>query len=108
MRCYRQALYVYNEKSWHLAEVCVLLLLAFLFFTSVFFSEETFYRGRVSSVGRALDCRAGGRGFDSRRQLRSEGTSFVLQKARPSRGSEDHVKIVSLISTFVLNTLTLK
>ena len=23
-------------------------------------------RGRISSVGRALDCRAGGRGFDSR------------------------------------------
>ena len=25
-------------------------------------------RGRISSVGRALDCRAGGRGFDSRRR----------------------------------------
>ena len=33
LRCYRQALYVYNEKSWHLAEVCVILLLAFLFFS---------------------------------------------------------------------------
>ena len=53
MRCYRQALYVYNEKSWHLAEVCVLLLLAFLFFTSVFFSEETFTAaGLAQSVER--------------------------------------------------------
>ena len=33
---------------------------------------------------------------------------FALQTVRPSRGSDDHVKIVSLISIFVLNTLTLK
>ena len=47
--------------------------------------------------------------------LRNEGTTFALQTGRPSRGSDDHIKwwsrkkkIVSLISTFVLNTLTLK
>ena len=51
--------------------------------------------------------------------LRNEGTVFALQTAGPSRDSDDHVemavpspvgdvKIVSPISTFVLNTLTLK
>ena len=51
--------------------------------------------------------------------LRNEGTVFALQTAGPSRDSDDHVemavpspvgdvKIVSPISTLVLNTLTLK
>ena len=49
--------------------------------------------------------------------LRNEDTAFALQIARPSHGSDDHVewrsrlgdiKIVSPISTFMLNTLTLK
>ena len=51
--------------------------------------------------------------------LRNEGTVFALQVAGLSRGSDDHVemavpspvgdvKVVSPISTFVLNTLTLK
>ena len=50
--------------------------------------------------------------------LRNEGTAFALQTAGPSRGSDDHVeavpsplgdvKIVPPITTFVLNTLTLK
>ena len=30
-------------------------------------------RGRISSVGRALDCRAGGRGFDSRGRTNTQG-----------------------------------
>ena len=71
---------------------------------------KLFKRGRITSVGTALDCRAEGR---------NEGTSLVLQTARPSSGSDDHVKrrsrirketykrLVSSISTFVLNTLTL-
>ena len=58
------------------------------------------YRGRFSSVGRALDCRAGGRGFDSWGRTNTQGLKitekwrffFVLQTARPSRGSDDHVK----------------
>ena len=63
--------------------------------------EKGFNRGRISSVGRALDCRAGGRGFDSRGRTNtqglkttenSEGTSFAPQAAGPSRGSDDHVK----------------
>ena len=52
-------------------------------------------------------------------QLRNEGTTFALQTVGPSRDSDDHVemavlspvrdvKIVSPISTFVLNTLALK
>ena len=32
-----------------------------------------FDRGRISSVGRALDCRAGGRGFDSRGRTNTQG-----------------------------------
>ena len=58
------------------------------------------YRGRFSSVGRALYCRAGGRGFDSWDRTNTQGLKitekwrffFVLQTARPSRGSDDHVK----------------
>ena len=83
-----------------------------------------FNRGRISSVGRALDFRAGGRGFNSWDQTNTQGlkmtekggTAFALQMARPSRGSDDHVKwrserhksIVPPVSAFVLNTLTLK
>ena len=52
---------------------------------------------RISSVGKALDCRAEGRVFDSRGRtntqgLRNEGTPFTLQAARPSRVSDDYVK----------------
>ena len=52
---------------------------------------------RISSVGRALNCRAEGREFDSQGRtntqgLRNEGTPFTLQAARPSRVSDDHVK----------------
>ena len=51
-------------------------------------------------MGRALDCRAGGRGFRPGPEptirvlklLRNEDTPFALQMARPSRGSDDHVK----------------
>ena len=57
--------------------------------------------------------------FESVSSLRNEDTAFALQTTGPSRGSDDHVemavpspvgdvKIVSPISTFVLNTLTLK
>ena len=46
--------------------LCHIIISLFVFSLS-FFSKETFYRGRVSSVGRVLDCRAGGRGFDFRR-----------------------------------------
>ena len=36
-----------------------------------------FSRGRTSSVGRALDCRAGGRGFDSRSQTNTQGLKIT-------------------------------
>ena len=35
------------------------------------------YRGRISSVGRALDCRAGGRGFDSRGRTNTQGLKIT-------------------------------
>ena len=33
--------------------------------------------GRISSVGRALDCRAGGRGFDSRGRTNTQGLKIT-------------------------------
>ena len=66
-------------------------------------------RGRISSVGRALDCRAGGRGFDPRREptntqglnitVRNEGSRFALQAATPSRGSDEHAKWLSRLQS---------
>ena len=56
---------------------------------------------RISSVGRALDCRGEGRGVLNPgagpivmvlKQLRNEGTHFALQRDRPSRGLDDHEK----------------
>ena len=60
-------------------------------------------RSSVSSVGRALKCWAGGRGFNSRGWTNTQGLKiteksryslclFVLQAVRPSRGSDDNVK----------------
>ena len=34
-------------------------------------------RGRISSVGRALDCRAGGRGFDSQGRTNTQGLKIT-------------------------------
>ena len=36
-----------------------------------------FNRGRISSVSRALDCRAGGRGFDSWRRTNTQGLKIT-------------------------------
>ena len=38
-----------------------------------YFIGVCIYRGRFSSVGGALDCRAGGRGFDSRGRTNTQG-----------------------------------
>ena len=35
------------------------------------------HHGRTSSVGRALDCRAGGRGFDSRGRTNTQGLKIT-------------------------------
>ena len=50
------------------------------------------YRCRISSVCRVLDCRAGGRWFESRGRT---NTAFSLQTARPSHDSDDHVNLRS-------------
>ena len=39
--------------------------------------EIKFNRGRISSVGRALDCRAGGGGFDSRGRTNTQGLKIT-------------------------------
>ena len=88
---------------------------------------NTSWPRRISSVGIALDCRAGGRGFDSRDRTNTQGLKITEKwryslctasgwtfawlgwpgkMAVPSRVGE--VKIVPPISAFVLNTLTLK
>ena len=38
---------------------------------------ENSYRGRISSVDRALDCRAGGGGFDSRGRTNTQGLKIT-------------------------------
>ena len=40
-------------------------------------SQIPFNRGKISSVGRALDCRAGGRGFDSRGRTNTKGLKMT-------------------------------
>ena len=84
-------------------------------------------KNRISSVGRALDCGAGGHGFDSRGRTNTQDLT-VTEKWRYSLCSASgwtfawlgwprkmavpspvgEVNIVSPIGTFVLNTLTLK
>ena len=94
-------------------------------FTLFWVSDWT---GGISSVGRAHDCRAGGRGFDSRAWTITQGLLKISEKWRcslctssgwtfpwlgwpgkvavlPPVGDE---KIVSTISTFVVNTFALK
>jgi len=39
--------------------------------------EMKFNRGRISSVGRALDCRAVGRGFDSLDRTNTQGLEIT-------------------------------
>ena len=56
----------------------------------------TTHRGRIHNpVGRALDCRAGGGGFD-------------FPNRNNTQGLIEDVKIVTSISAFMQNTLTLK
>ena len=94
---------------------------------TIIFLITIFGCGRTRSVGRALDCRAGGHRFNSWGWTNTQGlkitekvqSAYALQMAGPSHGSDDHikmavpspardVKILTPISTFVLNTLTLK
>ena len=42
-----------------------------------YFIISSFDRGRISSVGRAFDCRAGGRGFDSRGRTITQGLKMT-------------------------------
>ena len=68
------------------------------------FQINAFYmynaKSRISSVGRVLDCRTGGRGFDSRGQTNTQGLKIIEkgrycigpEAARPSHGWDDYVK----------------
>ena len=83
---------------------------------------------RISSVSSRLDCGARGHGYDSQGRTNTQGLKITekwryflcpVKVARPSCGSDYHKKqqsclqletqkIVSPISNFILNTLTLK
>ena len=54
-----------------LVQLFVLVVLVELFVV------DLFNRGRTSSVGRALYCRAGGRGFDSRGRTNTQGLKIT-------------------------------
>ena len=58
--------------------------------------SRSFIPNRISPVGRALDCRAGGRRTNTQGLKITEKwryySTFVLQTARSSRGSDDYVK----------------
>ena len=92
-----------------------------------YFIISSFDHGRISLVGRAFDCGAGGRGFDCQGRTITQGLKMTerwryflctasgetfawlgwpRKMAVPSPLGD--VKIVSPISTFVLNTLALK
>ena len=81
-------------------DVCVLFSQVLTYIQVVATVNPFYYLccGRISSVSRALDCRAVGREPGARtilkvlKQLRNEGTLFALQTARPSRGLDDHIK----------------
>ena len=67
--------------------------------------SKPFYRDRTSSVSKALHCRAGGRGFDSR------GWTFTWlgwPRYMEVPYALGDLNIVCSICTFVLNSLTLK
>lgn len=55
-------------------------------------------RKKTSSVGTALDCRAGGQGIDFRTgpvlMVLNEGTAVALQMSRPFHGLDDHAGVL--------------
>ena len=67
----------FKEMSMLLFFLLLFLYFCFcLFFFSFFFTSSFFFshhRGRISSVGRALDCRAGVFGFVSRDGTNTQG-----------------------------------
>ena len=99
---------------------CVHILKFYMFWVSD-------WTGGISSVGRAHDCRAGGRGFDSRDWTITQGLK-ITEKRRSSLCTSSgwtfawfgwprkmavpspvgDVKIVPTISNFVVNTFALK
>ena len=123
---YEVELYLFSPPNHHDSPIRFLLLSKSGVNLGVLnFSD--FNRGRISSVGRAFDCRTGGRGFDSRGRTITQGLKMTekwryflctasgetfawlgwpRKMAVPSPLGD--VKIVSPISTFVLNTLTRK
>ena len=69
------------------------------------------YCGRASSVGRAFDCTAGGRGFDSRGQTNTQGLKITVNMLH---GSHDHLEMavpspvgdIKIVSQLVLLCLS--
>ena len=79
--------YTKNQSFKEMSVLLLLLLLLFCFFVYLFFFfffHIIFFfsqhRGRISSVGRALDCRAGVLGFVSRDGTNTQGLKNNLEK----------------------------
>ena len=64
-------LLLYSNKSFFTS--CCSCCFLYLIFDRI----NVFNRGRISSVGRALDCKAGGRGFDSRGRTITQGLKIT-------------------------------
>ena len=56
-----------SDNWWKIFYCCISILLVL----------KMMNRGRISSVGRAFDCRAGGRGFDSRGPTNTQGLKIT-------------------------------
>ena len=69
------------KSMYSIWKICVLNLYVILKFfiarTAIINFSAILIRGRISSVGRALDCRAGGRGFDSRGRTNTQGLKIT-------------------------------
>ena len=64
-------LLLYSNKSFFTS--CCSCCFLYLIFDRI----NVFNRGRTSSVGRALDCKAEGRGFDSRGRTITQGLKIT-------------------------------
>lgn len=74
------------------------LLISIFSIQALFAINQQRPSSRISSVSRALDCSAGGHGFNSRGREKTQdlnenkSTAFAQQVARLSHGSDNQVK----------------
>ena len=87
-------------------ELAAQQVLVYSFWFSFYFTINSYFNcGRISLVGKVLEFTAAGLGFESwgrgttqgLKQLRSVGTAFALQMAKPSCGSDTHIEWLSFL-----------